>query len=425
MENNKKRKLAISILGLSLLPILFLCIVLTYHIQNSVREGMSYEIEQSLSGTAHIVISMYNIKDGGEFSFRDGHLYKGETDVTADYRILDDIKNDTGIDVTIFYGDTRRLTTLTDSDGKRLVGTTLSENVKERVLENGEEYFSHHVGINGEYYFAYYVPIRNDANEVVGASFAGKSSSAVNLSMRQTTEGNVVLTVLVSLITGLICLFFAKRIIDAIQHIKEFLGNLAEGDFKGKMPEAVLRRRDEFAEMGEYAVAVSKSLEDMVSLDPLTRLLNRRACLHSAKKREDKDYTLAMCDIDFFKSVNDTYGHKMGDMVIQHVSDILKELPQGNGFVSRWGGEEFLIGFDMEQREVCRRLQEALLRIQAREFTCDEKSFHVTVTFGVTAHPAGEKFDDTVRRVDTLLYRGKENGRNQLCSDGAEEDGES
>ena len=133
MAVKKKRKLAISILGLSLVPILFLCIVLTYHIQNAVREGMSYEIEQSLSGTAHFVISMYNIQDGGEFSFHDGHLYKGETDITADYRMLDDIKNDTGIDITIFYGDTRRLTTLTNRDGERIVGTTLSDNVKQHV----------------------------------------------------------------------------------------------------------------------------------------------------------------------------------------------------------------------------------------------------------------------------------------------------
>lgn len=417
MAVKKKRKLAISILGLSLVPILFLCIVLTYHIQNAVREGMSYEIEQSLSGTAHFVISMYNIQDGGEFSFHDGHLYKGETDITADYRMLDDIKNDTGIDITIFYGDTRRLTTLTNRDGERIVGTTLSDNVKQHVLENGEEFFSRHVDINGEYYFAYYVPIRNDANEVVGASFAGKSSSAVNLSMRQTVEGNVIITILVSLITGLICLFFARRIVDTIQRIKEFLGNLAEGDFKGKMPEDVLKRRDEFAEMGEYAVAVSHSLEEMVSLDPLTRLLNRRACLHDVKKRENKNYTLAMCDIDFFKVVNDTYGHKMGDLVLQYVSDILKELPQEGGFVSRWGGEEFLIGFDMEQGEVCRKLEEVLGQIQEREFTCEGKSFHVTVTFGVTVHLPGENFDDTVKRVDSLLYKGKENGRNQLCSD--------
>lgn len=426
MAAKRKRKLAVPILWLSIFPIVVLCAVLTYNIQKAVREGMSYEIEHCLSGTAHSVISMYNIQDGGQFSYEDDHLYKGETDVTSDYRILDDIKNDTGVDVTICYGNIRRLTTLTDSSGKRIVGTKVPEDIEEHVLEKGEEYFSQHVDINGKGYFAYYVPIRNDENEVVGASFAGKSASSVNLSMQRAMRGNIFLTILISLVASLICIFFARRIVDTIQHIKRFLGELAKGEFTVEMPDAVLNRGDELAEMGEYAVSVGKSLEELVTLDPLTRLLNRRACLTKAKKRKDNVYTLAMCDIDFFKNVNDTYGHKTGDAVLQYVSDVLRTLPQKQGFVSRWGGEEFLIGFDLEQEKVCERLEEVRQQIQEKEFSTassgnagigSDTTFNITVTFGVTSHPAGEHFDETVKRVDKLLYKGKENGRNQVSSD--------
>lgn len=417
MASKRKRKIEVPILGLSLIPIIVLCAVLTYNIKKSVSESMRYEIKQCLSGTAHTIISMYNIKDGGQFSYQDDHLYKGETDITADYRILDDIKNDTGSDVTIFYGKIRRLTTLTDSSGKRLVGTEFPKEVEQHVLVNGEEYFSQYVDINGEGYFAYYVPIRNDDNEVVGASFAGKSARSVNLSTERAIRGSIILTILVSLSAGLICIFYARRIVDTIQRIKIFLGELAEGEFAAEMPNVVLNRRDELADIGEYAVSVSKSLEEMVSLDPLTKLLNRRACLMQVKKRDKAVYTLVMCDIDYFKKVNDTYGHKMGDNVLQYVSGVLQTISQERGFVSRWGGEEFLIGFDLGQREVCQKIEEARQQIQKKEFTYNETIFTITATFGVTSHLAGEDFDETIKRVDALLYQGKENGRNQVSSD--------
>lgn len=306
---------------------------------------------------------------------------------------------------------------MTDSSGKRLVGTELPKEVEQHVLVDGEEYFSQYVDINGEGYFAYYVPIRNDDNEVVGASFAGKSARSVNLSTERAMRGSIILTILVSLSAGLICIFYARRIVGTIQRIKIFLGELAEGEFAAEMPDVVLKRRDELAEIGEYAVTVSKSLEEMVSLDPLTKLLNRRACLMQAKKRDKAVYTLVMCDIDYFKKVNDTYGHKMGDNVLQYVSGVLQTISQEHGFVSRWGGEEFLIGFDLGQREVCQKIEEARRQIQKKEFTYNETIFSITATFGVTSHLAGEDFDETIKRVDALLYQGKENGRNQVCSD--------
>lgn len=414
MSGRKRKSLAMSILQLMVIPIMILGIVLTIYSINSVRDGMSYEIEKSLSGTAHSVISMYNIMDGGEFSYRDGHLYKGETDLTADYRLLDDLKNDTGAEVTVSYGKYRRLTTLVDEEGNRALGTELSADVVEYVLNRGEEYFSEHVRIEGEDYFAYYVPIRNDENEVVGVSFAGKSARSVDFSMRRAIEGNIIIGVFVILLTGIICNFFARRIVETIQHIKDFLGLLAKGNFQHKMPEEVLNRRDEFAEIGEYAVAVSQSLNEMVTRDPLTRLLNRRACLQRVQEWESKKYTLVMGDIDFFKNVNDTYGHEMGDTVLKFVSNMLTEQTGENGFVSRWGGEEFLLCFDCAETEVCEGLEKTRQRIEDKKFETDGHAFHITITFGLTEHGENEDFDETLKRADDLLYQGKKKGRNRI-----------
>lgn len=139
MARSKKRSLIFSIMRMSVLPIAILGIIMTAYGHNSVKEGMIFEIQKSLSGIAHNLISIYNVMDAGDFSAKDGKVRKGETELTADYRLLDDVKNDTGADVTIFVGNERCLTTLVDKDGKRLIGSKVSKEVEDVVFGEGEE----------------------------------------------------------------------------------------------------------------------------------------------------------------------------------------------------------------------------------------------------------------------------------------------
>lgn len=414
-KEKKRRSLVSSILRLSVIPVLVLGIILTVYSQNSVREGMSFEVEKSLSGIAHNLISMYNIMDAGEFSYEDGKIMKGETDLTSDYRLLDDVKNDTGADVSIFYGTERRLTTLVDDKGVRMVGTPVSGEVAEIVLGQGEEYFSEHVDVMGAEYFGYYVPIRNDADEVVGISFAGQSVENVNISMEFMIQGNLIICIFVILLAGFICHMSAQGIVSAMQHIKNFLGRLANGNFSQNMNEMVLKRRDELADMGEYAETVSRSLDDLVSRDPLTGLYNRRACKIQADNRNEAEvFTIALGDIDFFKKVNDTYGHDMGDEVLRVVAKGLEKGVSSHGFVARWGGEEFLVGVDTTVEKTEELLRKTVAEIKEHEFVHEDATFHVSITFGIAAHKKGADFEETVGRADELLYQGKENGRDQI-----------
>lgn len=418
MVRRKKRSLIFAIMRMSVLPIAILGIIMTAYGQNSVKEGMIFEIQKNLSGIAHNLISIYNVRDAGDFYVKDEKVYKGETDLTADYRLLDDVKNDTGADVTIFIGNERCLTTLVDGNGKRLVGSKVSTEVEDVVFGEGEEYFSKDVDVMGSRYFGYYVPIRNDADEVVGISFAGKSAESVNTSMRFMTQGNVIICLFIIILAGFICNLSAQKMVDAIQAIKGFLGKLACGEFSHKMPERVLKRRDELAEMGEYAVSVSHSLEDMVSRDPLTKLLNRRAAQIQLDHRENQEcFSLAIADIDFFKSVNDSYGHDMGDEVLRYVAHELHEMLSDIGFSARWGGEEFLIGFDGNIDAMKELLEVFRKRIRTREFIFEDRVFSVSMTFGVVSCREEENFDEAIKRADDLLYYGKEHGRDQIVTE--------
>lgn len=419
-QKEKRRSLIASIMRMSVIPILILGIILTIYSQNSVREGMIYEIRQNLSGISHTLISMYNIIDAGEFTEENGNVIKGETDLTSDYRLLDDIKNDTGADVTIFIGDKRCLTTLVDKEGKRLVGTTADAKVVEVVLGEGKEYFSEDIDVGGVQYFGYYVPIRDDDDEVIGISFAGKSAEAVNLSMGFMIEGNVIICIFVILLAGFICNLSAQRIVQAIHKVKEFLSKLAHGDFSGEMSEEVLERRDELSEMGEHAMTVSESLENMVTRDPLTGLFNRRAAILKMEKRAEQShqepYLMLMGDIDFFKEVNDNYGHASGDDVLKYVADELTKMVNEGGFVARWGGEEFLIGFQGTLSEMNYRLEQFNRKLAEKVFEMEEKTFSITMTFGVCEWEENMDYSEAIRKADDLLYYGKAHGRNQVVT---------
>lgn len=418
MAGRKKRSLIGTIMSMSVLPIAILGIIMTVYSQNSVREGMVFETEKNLSGIAHNLISTYNMLDAGEFSSANGKIIKGETELTADYRILDDAKNDTGADVTIFIGNERCLTTLVDEQGRRLVGSKVSERVEEAVLGNGEEYFSESVDVMGEEYFGYYVPIRNDSDEVVGISFAGKSADSVRTSMRFMIQGNVIICLFIIILAGFICNLSAQKMVAAIQGIKNFLGKLAQGEFSHRMPENVLNRRDELADMGEYAVSVSRSLEDMISRDPLTKLLNRRAGLIQLNNRTNQDeFTVAMADIDFFKKVNDTYGHEVGDEVLCFVADGFREMTRDIGFSARWGGEEFLLGLDGSVSEMKALLERFRKMVIAKKFTCGDQEFSISLTFGIAACRKDQKFESAIQKADALLYYGKGHGRDQIVTE--------
>ncbi|MBR6229890.1 MAG: diguanylate cyclase [Eubacterium sp.] len=423
-KTSKRRSLVVTLIQIGVIPILLLGIGLTVYSQYSVREGMDYEMERALSGIAHNILSTYNALDGGEFSMKGEDLYKGEKNITADYRILDDLKNDTGNDVTIYYGDKRRMTTIVDDKGNRLTGTDAPEGVIDHVYGQKEEYFSTDVDIQGVPYYGYYVPIRNDAGDIIGMTFAGKPKDSVMLSTHYMVVGNILISIFAILLAAFILYLASSKMVVAIQHIRRFLGKLAGGDFTQKMPDEVLKRKDELAEMGEYAVHVEIALDDMISRDPLTKLLNRRATMVRVENTwENCDFAIAMGDIDWFKGVNDNYGHDMGDEVLKFVAGELKDELEKSGFVARWGGEEFLIGFDGTQEELVSHLKAVTGRIRAKVFDTGEKTFSVTMTMGVTIKQPGEEFEVVMNRADNLLYKGKRGGRNQIVVDGEELDG--
>ncbi len=167
--------------------------------------------------------------------------------------------------------------------------------------------------------------------------------------------------------------------------------------------------------------AANYELQLKAETDHLTGLSNRRTLDRLISvgieytSKHNLDMVMGIIDIDDFKSVNDTYGHSIGDEVIKTVASIMKEMieKEHNGFCFRWGGEEFLFTLPYMTTEVAYPIVEEVRKaIESREIV---EVGHKTVSIGLTSYIQGESSDAFFERADAALYKAKESGKNQIC----------
>ena len=196
---------------------------------------------------------------------------------------------------------------------------------------------------------------------------------------------------------------------------------VTNGNLHAELDSYVLKRSDELSEMGKHAVKMQKSLRELVEQDILTKLYNRRSGEKMARQIQDEyrrsgiPFCVALGDVDYFKKVNDTYGHECGDIVLVHLADQLKEHMRRRGFAARWGGEEFLLVFQNSNLEdTVKSVEELMENIRSSAIGYqNEKEIHITMTFGVV-EGSEDKIDHIIRESDTKLYLGKKQGRDQI-----------
>lgn len=166
---------------------------------------------------------------------------------------------------------------------------------------------------------------------------------------------------------------------------------------------------------------LNKMLEKMANTDILTKLDNRRSGLVFIQKqlglciREKEDFTICFFDIDFFKKINDEYGHEVGDLALQHFVKVSELSIRKSDMLARWGGEEFILVLPMTDEKgayfICEKLRKLL---DSTEFILKNNSIHLTVSIGIASlKNSKEDIDELLKRADTALYQAKDKGRNQ------------
>lgn len=442
-KNRKKRgTLRNHFIFLAVLPVLSLGIILTFFSAHKFSQSIYTEVETELQNTALMVVNMYDRIYPGDYAVVSSDsltaLKKGDQYLIETIDFLENIYEDTDSEITFFYGDIRYVTTLEDADGNTMAGTKVNSVIRDEVIGKDRSKFYKNVDVNGRRMSAYYFPLHNADKSTVGMIAILRDAETVNRLVYRSVTPILIISGIAMVIVAAFTLLYANKIVVKLEKIRRFLTSVERGDLRTPMDETILSREDELGQMSRAAVNMQKSLIQLVERDALTAIYNRR---YANKKLHDLweesgingvHLAVSIGDIDFFKAVNDTYGHEAGDQVLIEVSRVLREYMTGKGFVARWGGEEFLFVFrNFSAQEAEAALCDLLDRVHKISVRYDDREIRINMSFGVVGYACdrdalirngidgeeaiAEEIENTLKRADELLYSAKTNGRNRVC----------
>jgi len=163
----------------------------------------------------------------------------------------------------------------------------------------------------------------------------------------------------------------------------------------------------------------SRNLKEELQFDALTKVFTRKHFMHLAendykKARElGNEICIVMLDIDFFKNINDTYGHQCGDDVLKEISKLVSHSIRKLDFIGRYGGEEFILVINADSENTKKVIENIRKKIQEYLF-CGEENLKITASFGIAEGTHDKLLVDTIKKADIALYRSKDEGRNRV-----------
>lgn len=255
------------ILSVAVLPVLLLGIVTIVITLTKVKSSLISEVKDSLSGTAATTLAAYNQHSGSYLRADNGDVWKGGYNISKSESLLDNIKEESGMDVTFFYGNERIMTSAKDRDGNRILGSPAGEKIVEKVLKGGENYFSSSVSLDGTLNYGYYIPVyqKGTDSEPIGMIFAGVDKQA-----KDNTINGIILMVLLSVIFVMaacivIAVIMSVSITRSLQKGIREVQKVADGELGSPIEEKLLKRNDEVGDLAKAIDTLQKALQNIVS----------------------------------------------------------------------------------------------------------------------------------------------------------------
>lgn len=254
------------LLVLCLLPLVVLTLIITIISTNAIETVVTDEAMNGLAATAtSLRDSMDKQDDGAYFVDANEQLYKGDKKLSDETDMVDAIQDASGYVTTVFFGDTRYLTSITNEDGSRAIGTQAGEAVIEAVLKKGETFQSTDVEILGERYYAYYLPLYNPgSNMPVGMIFAGAPQTNVNKEVTTVRIVIIIIALVCIAACAVLILFILGRIIKAIGNGVGVLEEIAGGNLTHRIDAKFMERGDEIGNLCRSLGGLRRQLLDIV-----------------------------------------------------------------------------------------------------------------------------------------------------------------
>ena len=268
MEQKKKSMgLILKLIVIALVSVFITALVLVLLSRSELKSTYESLIEEELKVACEELDSKLTYEYDGDWSLADdGTLMKGPDLVQAPLEEeLDEIKAETGIEYTIFYGDTRIVSTIMKADGSgRLVGTKASDTVISKVLNSGEEYLGTNLVIEGQKYYGYYTPLENDDGTVKGMCFAGRLAHDVDAGIQKAVVTSIVAGIVIVIIVAILGVILNKSISAQMNLVAESIESIAKGNLDTKVDDRILARGDELGVIGRSAKVLIDEIGEII-----------------------------------------------------------------------------------------------------------------------------------------------------------------
>ena len=251
---------------LALIPIIVLGISFIVLISKTVKSSMNNEIKNFLRGTAVSTVAAYTQNPGDYYQSPDGDVWKGDYNISKSENLVDNIKAKSDMEVTFFYGKNRVMTSLKDSDNKRILGTSADDNIISTVLEHGEEYFSETVPINGSLYYGFYIPIFQDSNDTtpIGMIFVGTPKAAKDAITNRIILKAIIVTLIITTLFIITSLISAISITRALRSCTNIIKQVSRGNLNAEINAQLLKRTDEIGDILRSIDNLKENLSNII-----------------------------------------------------------------------------------------------------------------------------------------------------------------
>lgn len=322
----RKKLLLCSILPISVLGIIIVFMSLTF-----LRNSIINQVENSLRGTAAATLAAYDQNSGTYLVAENGDVWKGGYNISNSEKLLDTIKEKSGIDVTFFYGNKRIMTSIKEQSGERILGSPAGSKIEEMVLQNGKEYFSKNVSVDGVMYFGYYVPVfqGDDSNEPVGMVFAGINKNQTLYSVLRIVFYMTVIVLVIAIIGIVGAGLISNTISRVLKSEITSLEYLAMGNLNVQIDKKNLQRKDEIGDLSRAIDTLKTDLRSVIGgiSESTNLLISSSDSLEQTSHQtfENMDYVMQSVDTITTSAISQAKDTKSASDNITHMGNLIIE----------------------------------------------------------------------------------------------------
>lgn len=376
----KKKILLCSLIPICLLGIIVIIIANTY-----VKDAIIRQVEESLRGTAVSTLAAYDQNAGSYLEAANGDIWKGSYNVSQSENLVDTIKEESGMEVTFFYGEKRIMTSAFDSNHERILGSPAGDVIVEQVLKKGNDYFSDNVSIDGTIYYGYYVPVyqSGDDNAPIGMVFAGVNKADTLAGILKIIYSIVIIVIAVMVICIVVVSILAARITAALNKSVQNVQAVSQGNLNVQFNQAYMARSDEVGDLSRAILNLQEQLKTMIGdiSESTNMLVSASDTLEQTSRETFESMSNVKQAVDSITDSANTQAidtktasenvHRMGDLIIatdKEAGDL-----SGSADTMRASSDKSTFTID-ELKNISREVKSAVLTIAKQTIETNESA---------------------------------------------------